>query len=233
MKGGTMSKDKREKITVTTYNWGPCLVKLKIADEFKKLLLSEGEASTQDYTTKLAGQLHKEVGFRDKGVLVPWLANYIGIYDKAHESFMNKKAKVKPEYVISALWINYQKQFDFNPPHDHDGALSFVIYLQIPDELKKENEAYVGKSGGPGGIQFLYGEGTRDAITYQAQFPEEGDMYIFPAWLKHYVSPFKSDCTRISVSGNIHDSVPFSNLQKKVDLDKGNVEFIKKKEEKK
>ena len=33
-----MSKDKREKITVTTYNWGPCLVKLKIADEFKKLL---------------------------------------------------------------------------------------------------------------------------------------------------------------------------------------------------
>jgi len=58
-------------------------------------------------------------------------------------------------------------------------------------------------------------------------------MYIFPAWLKHYVSPFKSDCTRISVSGNIHDSVPFSNLQKKVGLDKGNVEFIKKKEEKK
>jgi len=58
-------------------------------------------------------------------------------------------------------------------------------------------------------------------------------MYIFPAWLKHYVSPFKSDCTRISVSGNIHDSVPFSNLQKKVDLDKGNVEFLKKKEEKK
>ena len=66
-----------------------------------------------------------------------------------------------------------------------------------------------------------------------SNFPETRDMFIFPAWLKHYVSPFKSDCTRISVSGNIHDSVPFSNLQKKVDLDKGNVEFLKKKEEKK
>jgi len=228
-----MIKDKRDKIEIMTYNWGPCLIKLKIAEEFRKLLLSEGEASTQDYTNKLAGQLHKEVGFRDKGVLVPWLSNYIGVYDKAYEAFMHKKHKQKPEYVISALWINYQKQFDFNPPHDHDGKLSFVIYLQIPDELKKENKDYEGKSGGPGGIQFLYGEGTRDAITYQSQFPEEGDMYIFPAWLKHYVSPFKSDCTRISVSGNIHDSVPFNNLQKKVNLDKGNVEFIKKKEEKK
>ena len=151
---------------------------------------------------------------------MPWLANYIGVYDKAHEAFMNKKPKFKPEYVVSALWINYQRQFDFNPPHDHDGKLSFVIYCQIPDELKAENKAYTGRSGGPGSIQFLYGEGTRDAITYQSQFPEVGDMYIFPAWLKHYVSPFKSDCTRISVSGNIHDSVPFANLQKKDDIKK-------------
>ena len=104
-----MKKDQREKIQVMTYNWGPCLVKLKVADEFIKLLLSEGEASKEDFTKKLAGQLHKEVGFRDKSVLVPWLANYIGVYDKAHESFMNKKPKFKPEYVVSALWINYQK----------------------------------------------------------------------------------------------------------------------------
>ena len=40
-------------------------------------------------------------------------------------------------------------------------------------------------------------------------FPEELDMFIFPAWLKHWVSPFKSDCTRIvRVSGNVHDSAP-------------------------
>ena len=101
-----MKKDQREKIQVMTYNWGPCLIKLKVADEFIKLLLSEGEASKEDYTKKLAGQLHKEVGFRDKSVLVPWLANYIGVYDKAHEAFMNKKPKFKPEYVMSTFWIN-------------------------------------------------------------------------------------------------------------------------------
>ena len=212
--------DQREKIEVNTFNWGPCLVKLKIAEEFRKLLLSEGEASKENFESKLAGQLHKEIGFRNQGVLVPWLSNYIGIYDKAFQSYQSKPFKKKPEYLISALWINYQRQFDFNPPHDHDGKLSFVIYCQIPNELKAENKAYTGRSGGPGSIQFLYGEGTRDAITYQSQFPEVGDMYIFPAWLKHYVSPFKSDYTRISVSGNIHDSVPFANLQKKEDIKK-------------
>ena len=197
-----------------TYNWGPCLVKLKVADEFIKLLLSEGEASKEDFTKKLAGQLHKEVGFRDKSVLVPWLANYIGVYDKAHEAFMNKKPKFKPEYVISALWINYQKQFDYNPPHDHDGKLSFVIYLSIPEPLKKENEEYKGRSCGPGGIQFMYGEGPRDCVSYQSYFPKEGDMFIFPAWLKHWVMPFHSDCVRVSVSGNVHDSAPLNQIKK-------------------
>ena len=43
-----MKKDQREKIQVMTYNWGPCLIKLKVADEFIKLLLSEGEASKED-----------------------------------------------------------------------------------------------------------------------------------------------------------------------------------------
>ena len=144
--------------------------------------------------------------------MLPWLSAYFGVYDQAFERHINKKHDIKPHYVLSALWINYQKQNEFNPPHDHDGKLSFVIYLKIPEELKKENAAYKGKSCGPGGIQFLYGDGTRDCVTYMSYFPEELDMFIFPAWLKHWVSPFKSDCTRISVSGNVHDSAPLNNL---------------------
>ena len=53
----------------------------------------------------------------------------------------------------------------------------------------------------------MYGEGNRQAITYQSIHPKEGDMFIFPAWLKHYVAPFYSDVTRISVSGNVANSV--------------------------
>jgi len=205
-----------EQIPISIFNWGPCVVKLKIKDDFKKLLLDEGKKSTEDYTTKLAGILNKEVGYNDKSkqLILPTLSQYIGVYDQAYQRYVNKPYEKRPEYVMSALWINYQKPNDFNPPHDHDGKLSFVIYLQIPDELKKEQIDYKGKSCGPGGIQFIYGNGPRDAITYMSFFPEENDMFIFPAWLKHWVAPYKSDCTRISVSGNFHDTAPLNNITK-------------------
>ena len=205
-----------EQIPIIIFNWGPCVVKLKIKEEFKKLLLDEGKKCTEDYTDKLAGILDKEVGYgqQSKQKILPTLSQYIGVYDQAYQKFVNKPYDKMPEYVMSALWINYQRPNDFNPPHDHDGKLSFVIYLDIPDELTREHSTYKGKSCGPGGIQFIYGNGPRDAITYMSFFPQEGDMFIFPAWLKHWVAPYKSDCTRISVSGNFHDSAPINNLHK-------------------
>ena len=204
-----------EQVPISILNWGPCVVKLKIKDDFKKLLLDEGKKCTEDYTDKLAGILNKEVSYNEKSkqLILPTLSQYIGVYDQAYQRFINKPYDKMPEYVMSSLWINYQRQHDYNPPHDHDGKLSFVIYLQIPDKLKKENKEYKGKSCGPGGIQFIYGNGPRDCITYQAFFPEEGDIFIFPAWLKHYVAPYRSKCTRISVSGNFHDSAPLNNLK--------------------
>ena len=169
-----------------------------------------------DFENRLAGILHREIGYGEesKNIILPHLAECLGVYDQAFQQYVNKPYEKKPEYILSALWINYQKPNDYNPPHDHDGKLSFVTYLQIPEELKKENAAYKGKSCGPGGIQFIYGNGPRDCITYMSFFPEENDMFIFPAWLKHWVAPYKSDCMRISVSGNVHDSAPLNNIQR-------------------
>ena len=205
-----------EQIPINIFNWGPCVIRVKVKEDFRKLLLDEGKKSTEDYTTKLAGILDKEVGYSDesKKKILPMLSQYIGVYDQAYQKFVNKPYDKTPEYVLSALWINYQRPNDFNPPHDHDGKLSFVIYLDIPDKLKEEQSVYKGKSCGPGGIQFIYGNGPRDAITYMSFFPQAGDMFIFPAWLKHWVAPYKGDCTRISVSGNFHDSAPINNIHK-------------------
>tara|TARA_A100001201_G_scaffold82542_1_gene73363 strand:- start:37 stop:717 length:681 start_codon:yes stop_codon:yes gene_type:complete len=214
-----MKRKEETQVEVSTYNWGPCLIKLKILDEFKKILLDEAKNNKDDYVSKLAGQLKIETGYsqESRSKIIPYLSPYLGVYDQCFQKYRNKKYDKNPEYALTALWCNYQKQYEFNPPHDHDGRLSFVIYLAIPDELKKENQAYKGRSAGPGGIQFLYGDGPRDAVTYMSYFPEEGDMFIFPAWLKHWVSPFKSDCVRISVSGNVHDSTPLNHIKKKTE----------------
>ena len=215
-----MAKDQDKKgipkVQIDMFNWGPCVVRMRINEDFQNKLLSEAKKNKEDYVGKLAGQIDSETGYTDESrqIILPYVSSALGLYNQAYEAYTKKKFEKDPEYIMSALWINHQKKNEFNPPHDHDGKLSFVIYLKIPEELKKENEAYRGRSCGPGGIQFLYGEGPRDAVTYMSYFPVERDMFIFPAWLKHWVSPFKSDCTRISVSGNIHDSAPLNNITK-------------------
>ena len=208
--------DKKQQVEVHTYNWCPCLIKVKILDEFRKILLEEAKKTEIDYKDKLAGQIAKERGYTDeqREKIIPYLSPYLGVYDEAFQRFQNKRYEKKPEYTLTALWCNFQRQYEFNPPHDHDGKLSFVIYLSIPEPLKKENKEYKGRSCGPGGIQFVYGDGPRECVTYQSFFPEEGDIFIFPAWLKHWVAPFKSKVTRISVSGNVHDSAPLNNIVK-------------------
>jgi len=118
------------------------------------------------------------------------------------------------KYLMEALWCNWQGPGDFNPPHDHGGDLTWVIYLKIPKELDEENKKYKGRSAGPGGITFVYGENAdRKCITHHSVYPEEGDMIMFPAWLKHWVYPFKSDCTRISISGNASTSVKLHKIK--------------------
>ena len=141
-----MEKDKKEpiKISVNTFNWGPCVTRFKIQDDFRKVLLDEAKKTEEDFSDRLAGQIAKERGYSDKqrDIIIPYLSPYLGIYDEAFQRYQNKKYEHKPEYALTA---NFQRQYEFNPPHDHDGKLSFVIYLSIPDKLKEENEAYKGK----------------------------------------------------------------------------------------
>ena len=136
------------------------------------------------------------------------------LYNAAMQQWKQGNEKVPSTFFLEKLWINFQVPNEFNPPHSHGGALSFVIFLKIPIELRAENQNYKGLSAGPGGITFLYGDIDDRCITSYSAFPETGDMYIFPAWVKHWVYPFKSNCVRISVSGNVVDRIELSKLKK-------------------
>ena len=220
-----------DKVTYNVFNWGPCVLQVKVSDDFKNKLLVGAEsarAKKLDYTDKLAGIIKEEYQYEKKEDYLPEVAQCLGIYDVGFQRWKSDPYEQKPEYMLTALWVNYMKQHEFNPPHDHSDQLSFVIFLKVPEEIKKEQKEYKGKSGGPGSLSFLYGEGNRQAITYQSIHPNEGDMFIFPAWMKHYVAPFYSDVTRISVSGNVADSVQLNQIQKHVDATIVNAEQIEK-----
>ena len=195
-------------------HWGPCIVKTQVDQQTMDLLLSEGEASKEDASPELAGVLKNQFHYRDKNKFQKFMEGTFSLYNAAMQQWKQGNEKTPSTFFLEKLWINFQGPNEFNPPHSHGGALSFVIFLKIPIELRAENQNYKGLSAGPGGITFLYGETEDRCITNHSVFPEVGDMYIFPAWVKHWVYPYQTDCTRISVSGNVIDKIELSKLKR-------------------
>ena len=211
-----MAKNKGTEVKYQVLQWGPCIVHLKISEAFQQKLLKGAEEARKlkkDFRSNLAGIIKEEYSYENRKDYVDEIAQFLTVYDLAYQKWKSEEYKVKPEYILNSLWVNFMKKSEYNPPHDHSDFLSFVIFLKVPEEITKEQEKFIGNSAGPGSLTFLYGEGNRQAITYQSVKPQERDIFIFPAWIKHYVAPFYSDVTRISVSGNIMDSVKINQVR--------------------
>lgn len=185
--------------------WGPCLTTFVLNNDFCIELLNRGKVLKEDAREGLAGHLDKEFFYSKKDC--DWfLSKFSPVLDD-HMLFLNEyhNKDLGVNYNLSDLWINFMQKGDFNPPHIHSRNLSFVIYLQVPEKLKQEHKNYKGTdTAGPGGIKFINAlNNDKLNITEVPIFPKENECYIFPASLNHTVFPFKSDCERISVSGNI------------------------------
>lgn len=210
--------DPGEQIGYNFAYWGPLLWWSKITDDFRDQLLERGYQTTIDNRSNLAGHLEKENAYSRADQ--EWFAKnfypYLNAYAQCFDEHWKNNANIdrnnavdivnakKKYFNLKGLWINFMRAGDFNPPHYHSGDLSFVIYLKVPEEIKKENDNFIGKSSGPGSIYFQWGEHQEHMITNRKFFPEEGQVIIFPATLNHMVFPFKSDGERISVSGNFN-----------------------------
>ena len=113
----------------------------------------------------------------------------------------------KPFYLQS-LWINLQKKYEFNPIHHHTGVFSFIIFLNIPYNLKDEEKVFPNSSSGPlsSKLSFLVTNYLGEIIdlTVSVDKSFEGKMLMFPSKMNHLVYPFyTSNKKRITVSGNI------------------------------
>ena len=189
--------------------WGPFVMETKVEQEFVDILLEKGNESRTknlDNRKKLAGMIDNEYYYEDyEEWFIPKFTPYMDSYINGLRNNWIPKQKPIKKWYTNALWINYQKANEYNPPHNHSDDLSFVIYLQVPEELEKELKETedLHNNSGPGTINFDYGIEMPLSINTFFKFPRVGDIFIFPAWLTHYVHAFKSDVERISVSGNI------------------------------
>lgn len=191
--------------------WGPFLMRLKLSDDIIDSLKIRSSkvrgVKTLNVEDKLAAYFHDEWSFTNNDAA--WFENSIIPYVKAYQDGLSKHIEGECNYPwkLSGLWVNYQKENDFNPIHHHNGDLSFVTYLDVPEELKTERERmkYKGTGALPGSIMFMYGE-SKPPLYDSRKFymPENGDMFIFPSYLNHMVIPFRTpNIQRVSVAGNI------------------------------
>lgn len=206
-------------ISFEYFHWGPLVCKYKTDPKTCEKLEKLGRKRKEnDFRSDLAGHLDYEYGFthKDRDAFVTWYGKY---FDSYVQQYAERFGTGLGGLEITSLWINFMQAGDFNPPHMHTQHISFILFTSDTSDLQKEQEEYVGTGPKPGSVIFTYGE---DCYTYAPewnirnhyQVPKKGDLYIFPALLKHWVAPYKTQLERVSVSGNLKFRERFGNEER-------------------
>jgi len=197
--------------------FGPILMQDQLPEDTFKILCDKSKIAREakaDFRRHLAGNLTEEYKLQfsdpEKTVVYGTLIDMAKNYMKESRAQRRVKKFGRPDVnniqIIDPIWVNYMKGGEWNPVHFHAGAISCVMYLQVPDEIEQENSQseHSSKSNQPsaGRIQWTYGESIQFTESFFIQTPRVRDIWFFPAELKHFVYPFKSPVERISISCN-------------------------------
>ena len=165
----------------------------------------------EDHKSNLAGNISSSWIMEDKddwffnNTLKPAIKSYAQTF---RNMGFNVPITERHLYKLTELWVNYQKQNEFNPLHDHSGVYSFVIWMKIPTDYREQKQLPIARanSASISNFQFRYLNILGQSMNYNYEMsPEwEGTMLFFPSQLLHIVYPFYNcDDERISISGNI------------------------------
>ena len=186
-----------------------------LKDKAKICLENQDNFSKANKT--LAGNMEKEFNLDEsfEKILFPYSSYLANKFEKIAKDTSQKQEqsntkKAVSNWVSTKLWINLQKKHEFNPTHLHSGDYSFVLWIQIPYNLKEELELENCKNSNSKhnslfSFSFLdlYGRITENTLSIDKTW--EGTMILFPSKLNHQVFPFyTSDDYRISISGNLY-----------------------------
>ena len=189
--------------------FGPLLAKTEVSTEELELLREYSKHTKENINDQLAGCCEHQLSFEDEynkkifDIFKPRINEYL-------KSFGVLKYETNYEFTFEddSLWIVNQKAGEFNPMHSHSSDISFVVYLDIPNEIYGEGRTTPAIPAGA--IEFVYGKDMQgyimehflNPINSYIHVPQNGDMFIFPSMLNHHVNRFKSDVVRKSLAGN-------------------------------
>jgi len=178
-------------------------------------LIEESKKQPEDMKSDLAGNISSSIRLDGNSPLIEdFVKNVIPIYiEQTIKSYGGPWRAVMKEgegFNLESLWVNFQKKHEFNPPHDHGGVYSFVIWMQIPTSFAEQRKLPIcAESNADNHISnfaFSYTNtlGKVSTFAYNMEKEAEGYMVMFPSQMLHQVFPFyENDGERISISGNI------------------------------
>ena len=137
---------------------------------------------------------------------IGWLQQCVmrAIADYAAEAGM----EAMPEVSVQA-WANVNAKGDYHNLHNHPHSwLSGTYYLDVPVQPSPTGRDDLN----PGSISFFDPRGAANmtALRNDGQFdpeyrrlPKPGELFLWPAFLHHFVHPNLADTPRISISFNV------------------------------
>ena len=203
-----------EAVTPNNLGWIKASLDKNEIDHLWQCIDEKGES----WKHSLVGQINSSYKIEDKD---DWFFNNVlvqlGMQYEHTFSNLGIKVPIKSRilsdkqlpYYLSNMWVNYQKQHEFNPVHDHTGIYSFVIWMKIPTDYKNQRENQIANRSNTNVISnfcFNYRTitGGNGQYVYQMSKGIEGTILLFPSQLQHTVYPFYNcEEDRISISGNI------------------------------
>lgn len=178
-----------------------------------KNYIEEAKQNPVNMNKILAGNISKSLSLEDKN---NWFfQNVLRVAIDRYKEIFPEHTKTEimlsedAPYCLANFWVNFQKQHEFNPIHNHGGLWSFVIWVKIPTDWREQHAIPMsGNSNCPKASDFEFLHSTMMGKISYTRFgldkESEGRMLFFPAKLDHQVYPFYNcDEERISISGNI------------------------------
>ena len=183
--------------------FGPSIGKTKISKKFLDILNKEIDnkdlTKKNDYSSKLASQIKKEVKISNNFIK----KNLEREIKKNIKDFLkNEKIKKVKDIKILNLWVVSQFKDEYNPIHYHDGDISGVGYLRVPKNMTKNKLLKNKKDKTNGTIDFINGQRGFLSRSIFNIVPKKRDLIIFPNYLMHTAYPFNINSERRSFSFN-------------------------------
>ena len=188
--------------------FGPSIAKITIPSEIisgmnkyvEEVIEDEKKSNDLNYGNQLAGNVQQEflldIEFMKK---INW-GEFLG---KVCQEWLNKEHNISiKKFEIISSWIVRQFKNEYNPIHFHDGHISGVGYLKVPDDMGQTIQK--NKSVQHNGKLILI-DGSKKFLCNPTYIitPKVGDFYLFPSYMMHTVYPFSKTLEeRRSVSFN-------------------------------